>query len=79
MYGNGMIGNASMMGLLMWVFMLVLLVFSVVGVIYLIKSFSSRPTTVPFNEKSPLDILRTRYAKGEITDEEYKEMNRNSF
>lgn len=73
MYGNGMIGHASIMGTFMWVFIVVLLFFSLVGIIYLVKSFSSRPRTAPFNEKSPLDILRSRYTKGEITDDEYKE------
>jgi putative membrane protein len=74
MYGNGMIGHAAIMGTFMWVFIVVLLFFSLVGVIYLIKSFSSPPRMAPFKEKSQLDILRTRYTKGEITDDEYKEM-----
>jgi len=74
MYGNGIIGNATMMGPFMWVFMVLLWVFAIVGVIYLVKSLTSRSRTGPSQEKSPIDILRARYAKGEITDDEYKAM-----
>lgn len=74
MYGNGMIGNASMMGPFMWIFMILLWVLAIVGVIYLVKGFMSRTRTDPGTQESALDILKARYARGEISDDEFEEM-----
>lgn len=74
MYGNGMIGNASMMGPFMWVFMALLWVLVIVGVIYLIKWLTSRTRTDQSVQKSALDILKTRYARGEISESEFEAM-----
>ena len=53
-------------GLLVWI--IVIAVFSVVAFVF-VKSPNQKG-------KSPLAILKERYAKGEITDEEYEKMKK---
>lgn len=72
MYGNGMIGNTAMMGPFMWFFMVLLWGLVIVGVIYLVKWSMSRSRTGPDNKESALDILKVRYAKGELTEDEFE-------
>jgi len=60
------------MGILGWVWMIVLaaLVAVIVGALIRYISRASRPG------KTPLDILKERYARGEITAEEFERMKR---
>lgn len=69
-----MIGSTAMMGPFMWFFMVLLVILTIMGVIYLIKWASSRTRSGQEDQDSPLNILKTRYAKGEITDVEFEEM-----
>ena len=62
-YGWGM-GNG-------WFFMVVFWVLVIAGIIYLIKSVVG--TKRHAEEETPLDILKKRYAKGEINKEEFEE------
>lgn len=43
---------------------------AILGIIYLVKALISRGVSSP-KEASPLDILKKRYAKGEIDHEEF--------
>lgn len=48
-------------------------------VIWIVRRFSSNQTTArsqsgPDNSKSPLDIIKVRYARGEITRDDYQDM-----
>lgn len=57
--------------------MLLFWVLIIVGIVWLIGSFgrsASTPTVSAPVSESPLDILKRRYAKGEITKEQYEEM-----
>ena len=55
-----------------WIFIVIFSIFIVLGVIHLLKLVSrSRKAT---HGESPLHILKRRYAKGEITKEEYEKM-----
>ena len=56
------------MGLGMWVFWILLIVV-IVAVVRMIGSGSGSPPTTP--DKSPMEILKARYARGEIDDEEF--------
>jgi putative membrane protein len=74
MYGYGMMGNTAMMGPFMWFVMVLLWVLVIVGVISLVKWSIARARTDPENKEDPLEILKARYAKGEITEEEFEKM-----
>jgi putative membrane protein len=70
-YGNGW-GN-PWGGLLMGLPMIVIWVAIIIGIIYFIKSVSRNGGG--FNRsKTPLEILKERYAKGEINDDDYERM-----
>ena len=56
---------------MMWIIWLPIIVIAVLVVV----KYSNNSPTVSKGE-SPLDILRKRYAKGEITKEEYEEMKK---
>lgn len=76
--GNNMMdGYGHMMnfwggGLLMWILFLVLLG---IVVYFLIKLPQSRSSDPPPHE-TPLDILKRRYAQGEITRQQFEEMKK---
>lgn len=55
------------MGATMWIFW----VFIIVALAFLVKAFSRSITTEADANKSALDILNERYARGEIDKDEY--------
>lgn len=55
-------------GVFMWIFW----VFLVVAIFVLIKSFAGSGSSASSPE-SPLEILRKRYARGEITEAEFEQ------
>jgi len=75
---NGMMGNYGWIGLLLGIIFLLIVI---VVVVFAVKALSAKPHNNPTNNHSndstnsrPLDILKERYAKGEITHEEYDKM-----
>jgi len=64
---HGMMGYGWWLGPLITLAFLVLLV---LGVYYLFREFRKEPS----HEEKALEILKERYAKGEITREEYVKM-----
>lgn len=85
MMGFGMMAPWMMGGALSPVWMIVMLLIwllvlggAVYGVVWLISSTSGRPPafTGAAGREMPLDILKRRYASGEITREEYERMRR---
>jgi putative membrane protein len=66
MEGWNMMGG----GFFMWLFWIL-----VIGVVvYLLVNFSKRQG--PETKETPLDILKKRYAQGDISKEEYEQMKR---
>ena len=53
-----------------WVFMIVFWVFVIMGVIFLIRIISGSTK----KEETALEILKKRYARGDLTKEEYDRM-----
>jgi putative membrane protein len=68
-YGWGM-GFGWGMG---WLFFILFWVLILLGIVYLIKLIS-RDGRARTEEETPLDILRRRYAKGEISKEDFEKM-----
>lgn len=58
-----------------WIFMFMILfwVLVVVGIVLLVR-LATKPTDVVSGRESPIDIIKRRYANGEITQDQYLSM-----
>ncbi len=70
MMGFGMMGGFGLLGLL---FNAVIIVGIVVLVVWAVKRFTA-PGNQPTGGQSAREILQARYARGEITREQYQQM-----
>ena len=75
-FGGFGYGTGYGMGILGWVFQLVILVAVISVIVYLVRSFSYRNDTIR-NKPDAKEIAAKRYAQGEITKEEYKHIRDN--
>ena len=60
--------------LLFWVLILAGIVFHISFLVAVARRSSGEPAPTP--QETPLDILKKRYAQGEITSEQYEQMKR---
>ncbi len=70
-YGFDMFGLGSIWMVLFWIAIIALVIWAVVR---LTSKTTNTPTSTP--PASALDILKKRYARGEITKEQFEEMRR---
>ncbi len=79
-YGPGMMGGYGYMGWAGWLMMLLFWALVIGVIIWVIQSAARtarHPDSGPRSAETPLDILKRRYASGEITKEQFDEMRRN--
>lgn len=69
MMGQGTTGTWSFLGMIFWIVL-------IVGIILLIVWLVTRMPGVSKREESALEILKKRYAKGEITKQEFEKMKK---
>ena len=73
-----MMNGIGSMGPFMWIFMIIFWGLVIFGVVYAVRWFSSRGKTG--NEgtapQTALDTLKMRFARGEITREEFEKMKK---
>jgi len=72
---NNMMGSWNGLGLLGWIPMLLFWILLILGVVALFR-YLGGSTKSGVKEKSHLDILKERYAKGEIDKKEFDEMKK---
>ncbi|MEM7828219.1 MAG: SHOCT domain-containing protein [Candidatus Aenigmatarchaeota archaeon] len=71
MWGDWMYGYGMGWGWFGFILMIVFLVLVIAGIIYLVKVLAGGKSSTYFKEETAIDILKKRYAKGEIDAEEF--------
>lgn len=70
---NGMFGGGMWFGWIFWIVMIAVIVWAVT--LFTNKSRSEN-SNIFVEKETPLSILKKRYAKGEITKEQFEEMKK---
>lgn len=78
MHDGGMMDGLGMMGPVMWLFMILLWGFAIFGLISAVRWLGTRKHAGEEQgpPATPLDILKARYAKGEIEKDEFERMKK---
>jgi len=79
MMGPGMMGWGYGMGWLGWIFMIIFWIVVIAGVVLLVRwivSTGEKSRGPQLSKDTAIDILKKRYAKGEVSKEEYERMKK---
>ena len=74
--GYGMMYGNQWGGLFSFMFMILILAAITVGAVALLRRLPQGPTQKESSKASALDFLNQRYAKGEITQQEYRNIKK---
>jgi putative membrane protein len=72
--GGGMMGYGGYGGMFMW--LIIIIVIAVIVYIVYTRNIGAAGGSLGGRRESPMDILKTRYAKGEISKEEFDQLKR---
>jgi putative membrane protein len=78
MFGNGMMNGWGVMSPVMWIFMILFWGLVIFGLIYFFRWIVAQGKSDGGKETSPkpLEILKARYARGEISKEQFEQMKK---
>lgn len=71
-----MMGDTNMMGG-MWFFSLLFWILIIAGAVFIVRWLMERNRKVSSPAESALDVLKKRYARGEIDQDTFERMKRN--
>lgn len=74
MFGGGLGGFGLLGGLIGLIFNLAIIIGIVILIVWAVKRFSGGTANRAFGGQSAREILQARYARGEITREQYQQM-----
>jgi putative membrane protein len=75
-YGGGAFGGWGTAGLIVsTLFFLLILVFAALLIVWLVRNYQ-KPAQVGATSSGSMEILKERYAKGEISREKFEEMRK---
>lgn len=78
MYGNGMMNGWMAMGPLMWIVMILFWGLAIFGLICAVRWLTGHGSSSEGQNspQTPLEILKTRYARGEISKEQFEQIKK---
>ena len=76
MWGDGMYGYGMGWGWFGPILMIAFWVLVILGIVYLVKALAGGRMSTSTKEETALDILKKRYARGEIDAEEFARKKR---